>query len=82
MYMTQYFANMIINVFLIAVYTVMVFTPHYPCLTRGGTDITDTRAHAGHATGGTLPKASANAALCMALHGSAPWASTYVNTHA
>ena len=40
-YMAYYFANLAYNAFLASVYTVMVFTPHHPCLSSGGYNITD-----------------------------------------
>ena len=39
--MGYYFFNLAFNVLLLAFYAVMVVTPHYPCLTRGGHNITD-----------------------------------------
>ena len=39
--MAYYTTNLIYNALLASVYTIMVFTPHYPCLSTGGYNITD-----------------------------------------
>ena len=40
-YMAYYTANLTYNAILASIYTVMIFTPHYPCLSAGGFNITD-----------------------------------------